>query len=179
MSDTIIKIQVFMLMNLQESIRRILREETKKALKKSLFKYWDKNGPSVDIGKYFSLPEEEVATYLIEYHGDDLKSLVQEKVKSSIDNYHSCDGDEFNLRFESIHFNVGEPKKYQFYNVNFSIDYNSNVLQNNFDFEDQENLLTLYGQLEECVENMLNRTVYENYGILAQYCMVTGLYFGD
>ena len=163
-------------------IKRLLREEGQKkdSIKDILFKYWDKNGPSMDVGKYFSLSDFDTANYLYEYHGDNIQEIVKEKVKSLIDNYHFCDGDNFNLRFDNILFEVKPPKfkqkGYHYYDVTFSIDYNSNVFYDNFDFEDNENLMTLYGQIEQCVENMLNDKLYDIYGIPVHYSMINGVY---
>ena len=166
---------------MRETIKRLLREEGQKkdTIEKVLFKYWDKNGPSIEIGEYFSLSDYDTAEYLTKYHGDNIKGLVTDEVKNRIENYHICDGDEFNLRFDNISFAWRDLKNtvgYTSYNVSFSIDYNSTVFQNEFDFEDSENLRTLYGQIEECVENMLNNTVYNTYGIPVHYCMLNGVY---
>ena len=57
-----LKLGVFI--DMKELIKRVLREESKSSVKDYLFKYWDKNGPSIDIGKYFSLSEYETAKYL-------------------------------------------------------------------------------------------------------------------
>ena len=88
---------------MRELIRRVLREESKSSVKDYLFKYWDKNGTSIDVGKYFSLSEFETAQYLFEYRNYDFDG-VKEQVKSLIENYHECDGDEFSLRFNNIDF---------------------------------------------------------------------------
>ena len=68
------------LLYMRETIKRLLREEGQKkdTIKDILFRYWDKNGPSVETGKYFSLSDFETAKYLIEYHGDGLKDLITE-----------------------------------------------------------------------------------------------------
>ena len=169
---------------MRETIKRLLREEGQKKdpIKDILFKYWDKNGPSVETGKYFSLSDFETAKYLIEYHGDGLKDLITEKVKDLVENYHSCNGDEFNLRFDSVDYyekkdpNLKDSTKYPYYNVSFSIDYNSAVFHNEFDFDDHENLTVLYGQIEHCVEEMLNDTLYDTYGVPAYYGLLNGVY---
>ena len=159
---------------MREIIKQLLREESKKkSVKNILFNYWDENGPSIEIGEFLSLSDSDTANYLYEYHGDDVEDVVEENVKYLIENYHSCGGDEFNLRFDNITFNT---KEYPNYDVIFSIDYNSEVFQNGFDFEDHENLITLYGQIEECVENMLNDKLYDTYGIVSKYSMVNGVY---
>ena len=88
---------------MRELIRRVLREESKSSVKDYLFKYWDKNGTSIDVGKYFSLSEFETAQYLFEYRNYDFDG-VKEQVKTLIENYHECDGDEFSLRLNSINF---------------------------------------------------------------------------
>jgi hypothetical protein len=88
---------------MRELIRRVLREESKSSVKNYLFKYWDKNGTSIDVGKYFSLSEFETAQYLFEYRNYDFDG-VKEQVKTLIENYHECDGDEFSLRFNNIDF---------------------------------------------------------------------------
>ena len=159
---------------MRETIKRLLREEglKKKFIKDILFKYWDKKGPSMKVGKYFSLSDSETADYLYEYYGDNVEDIVTEKVKSEIENYHSCGGDNFNLRFDNISFTT---KGYRHYNVSFSLDYYSDVF-NDFDSEDFENLMTLYGQIEECVENMLNNIIYDTYGIPVLDSLLNGVY---
>ncbi len=155
-------------------VKRVINEDEgkKKSVKDILFNYWDENGPSMEMGEFLSLSDSDTANYLYEYYGEGVEDVVEKNVKYLIDNYHSCGGDEFNLRFDNITFNT---KEYPQYNVIFSIDYNSEVF-NGFDFEDHENLITLYGQIEECVENMLNDKLYETYGIVSQYSMVNGIY---
>ena len=165
---------------MRETIKRLLREEGQKEdpIEKVLFKYWDKNGPSIEYGKYFSLSDYDTAEYLIKYHGDNIKELVTDEVKNRIENFHSCDGDEFNLRFDNINFawtGLKNTVGYTYYNVTFSIDQNSAVFHNEFDFEDHENLMTLYGQIEQCVENMLNDKLYDIYGIRVHYSMINGV----
>jgi hypothetical protein len=159
---------------MRETIKRLLREEglKKKFIKDILFKYWDKKGPSMKVGKYFSLSDSETADYLYEYYGDNVEDIVTEKVKSEIENYHSCGGNNFNLRFDNISFTT---KEYRHYNVTFSLDYYSDVF-NDFDSEDHENLMTLYGQIEECVENMLNDKLYDTYGIPVLHSLLNGVY---
>ena len=167
---------------MRELIRRVLREESKSSVKDYLFKYWDKNGPSIDIGKYFSLSEYETAKYLFEYRNYDFDG-VKEQVKTLIENYHECDGDEFSLKLNSINFShyklpningVGIDD-WHGYNVNFSIKNDSPVF-NTIDFGDPEDVETLYGQIEGCVENMLNNTIYLNYGIIVNHCLFGSIY---
>jgi len=76
---------------MKETIKRLLREEglKKNSVKDALFKYWDKKGPSMEDGRYFSLSDFETANYLYDYHGDNVEDIVTEKVKSLIENYHS------------------------------------------------------------------------------------------
>jgi hypothetical protein len=97
---------------MREVIKKLLREEgdNKKSIKNVLFKYWDKNGPSLAMGKYFSLSEDETSKYLVEYHGDDVEETVELMIKELVNNYHHCDGDNFNLRCDSIHFIKGNHK---------------------------------------------------------------------
>ena len=149
-----------------EEVRKI------KSVKDILFNYWNKKGPSMKFGRYLSLSDFDTANYLYEYHGDNVQELVKETAKFLIENYHSCDGDDFNLRFDTIYFYT---KEYTYYDITFSIDKNSNVFYN-FDFEDHENIITLYGQIEECVENMLNDKLYDTYGIPVHYSMINGVY---
>jgi hypothetical protein len=159
---------------MKEIIRKVLREEyDEKKIKSILFKFWDKYGPSLEFGKFLSLSDSDTAKYLYEYHGENVTELVTDSVKFHIENYHSCDGDEFNLRFDNIFFNYRKGVPY--YNVNFSIDYNSNVLQDN-DFKTTEEIMVLFGQIEGCVENMLNDTVNLKYGIYVLNGMVNGVY---
>ena len=171
---------------MRELIRRVLREESKSSVKDYLFKYWDKNGTSIDVGKYFSLSEFETAQYLFEYRNYDFDG-VKEQVKTLIENYHECDGDEFSLRFNNIDFvhytlphvdGVGVDERHR-YNVNFSIKNDSPVF-NTINVRDPELYLldveTLYGQIEGCVENMLNNTIYLNYGIIVNHCLFGSIY---
>jgi hypothetical protein len=177
---------------MREIIKRILREESQKndSIKNSLFRYWDKNGPSIEDGEYLSLSEDETSKYLIEYHGDNIEELITNEVKERIESYRNCDGDEFKLRFDGINFEWAPKTKYveynisisntkmqnSFYNVTISIDINSEVFHSEFDYGDHENILTLYGQIEGCVEEMLNNTVYNTYGVPVLNCMVNGVY---
>ena len=57
--------------------KKTLKVYNKKSIKNVLFKYWDKNGPSLAMGKYFSLSEDETSKYLVEYHGDDAEEIVK------------------------------------------------------------------------------------------------------
>ena len=181
-----LKLGVFI--NMKELIKRVLREESKSSVKDYLFKYWDKNGPSIEIGKYFSLSEFETAQYLFEYRNFNFDE-VEEQVRTLIENYHECDGDEFTLRLDSIVFvphkivlvdGSGDVEEWYSYNVNFSIKNDSPVFNNEYhgsvDLNDYEDLETLYGQIEGCVENMLNNTIYFNYGITAYHCLFVGIY---
>jgi hypothetical protein len=126
--------------------KKTLKVYNKKSIKNVLFKYWDKNGPSLAMGKYFSLSEDETSKYLVEYHGNDAEETVKLMIKELVNNYHHCDGDNFNLRCDSINF-IKE-RRLHAYSVHFSIDYVSQVFDVNFDFADNENLMVLYGQLE-------------------------------
>jgi hypothetical protein len=154
--------------------KKALKVYNKKSIKNVLFKYWDKNGPSLAMGKYFSLSEDETSKYLVEYHGNDAEETVKLMIKELVNNYHHCDGDNFNLRCDSINF-IKE-RRLHAYSVHFSIDYVSQVFDVNFDFADNENLMVLYGQLEGCVEQMLNDTIYETYGFFTYSCFVNGIY---
>lgn len=166
--------------SLQESVKRILREEIVSSVKDYLFQNWDENGPSLDIGKYFSLSEFETAKYLFEYRGYDFDE-VKKQVKSLIENYDECEGDEFSLRLEGINFVPHKEvpidgsgiNEWFSYDVNFSIKNDSPVFStiNLSDLED-----VLYGQIEGCVENMLNNTIYLNYGIPVYHCLFVGIY---
>jgi len=176
-----LKLGVFI--NMKELIKRVLREESKSSVKDYLFKYWDKNGPSIEMGKYFSLSEYETAKYLFEYRNFNFDE-VEEQVRTLIGNYHECDGDEFTLRLDSIVFvphkivlvdGSGDVEEWYSYNVNFSIKNDSPVF-NTIDFGDPEDVETLYGQIEGCVENMLNNTIYFNYGITVYHCLFVGIY---
>jgi len=74
----------------------------------------------------------------------------------------------------------GDVEEWYSYNVNFSIKNDSPVFNNEYhgsvDLNDYEDLETLYGQIEGCVENMLNNTIYFNYGITAYHCLFVGIY---
>ena len=168
---------------MKELIKRVLREESKRSVKDYLFKYWDKNGPSIKIGKYFSLSEFDTAKYLFEYRNFNFDE-VKEQVRILIGNYHECDGDVFSLRLDSINFvphkivlvdGSGDVDEWYSYNINVSIKNDSPVF-NTIDLDDFEDVETLYGQIEGCVENMLNDTIYFNYGIAVNHCLLVGIY---
>ena len=167
---------------MRELIRRVLREESKSSVKEYLFKYWDKNGTSLDIGKYFSLSENETAKYLFEYRNYDFDG-VKEQVKTLIENYHECDGDEFSLRFNNIDFvhytlphvdGVGVDERHR-YNVNVSIKSDSPIFRA-LNISDPEDAKSVYGEIEDCVTDMLNGTIYFNYGIAAHHCYILSIY---
>lgn len=175
-------------MEMRELIKRVLREEIVSSVKDYLFQNWDENGPSLDIGKYFSLSEFETAKYLYEYRGYDFDE-VKKQVKTLIENYDECDGDEFSLRLEGINFVPHKEvlidgsgiNEWFSYDVNFSIKNDSPVFDTIIfiDPEDVEmgnRFVNVYVQIEDCVENMLNNTIYLNYGISAHNCLFVGLY---
>lgn len=164
---------------MRELIRRVLREESKSSVKDYLFKYWDKNGTSVDVGKYFSLSEFETAQYLFEYRNYDFNG-VKEQVKTLIENYHECEGDEFSLRFNNIDFvsHKGSPfgvDKWISYNVYVSIKSDSPIFRA-LNINDPEDAEGVQGQIEDCVADMLHDTIYPNYGINAHNCYILGIY---
>ena len=45
-----------------------------------LFNQWDKNGTTIDIGKYVGLNDNEVVEYIKRYYGDDPKSPVYKTI---------------------------------------------------------------------------------------------------
>ena len=109
---------------------------------------------------------------------------VKEQVRILIGNYHECDGDVFSLRLDSINFvphkivlvdGSGDVDEWYSYNINVSIKNDSPVF-NTIDLGDFEDVETLYGQIEGCVENMLNDTIYFNYGIAVNHCLLVGIY---
>jgi hypothetical protein len=164
---------------MRELIRRVLREESKSSVKKYLFKYWDKNGTSIDVGKYFSLSEFETAQYLFEYRNYDFDG-VKEQVKTLIENYHECDGDEFSLRFNNIDFvrhkgGHGDIDEWISYNVYVSIKSDSPIFRA-LNISDPEDAKSVYGEIEDCVTDMLNGTIYFNYGIAAHHCYILSIY---
>ena len=164
---------------MRELIRRVLREESKSSVKDYLFKYWDKNGTSVDVGKYFSLSEFETAQYLFEYRNFDFDG-VKEQVKTLIENYHECEGDEFSLRFNDINFvshklNHKGEDKWISYNVYVSIKSDSPIFRT-LNITDPEDEWMVDGKIEDCVTDMLNDTIYPNYGINAHHCYILSKY---
>jgi hypothetical protein len=164
---------------MRELIRRVLREESKSSVKDYLFKYWDKNGTSIDVGKYFSLSEFETAQYLFEYRNYDFDG-VKEQVKTLIENYHECDGDEFSLRFNNIDFvrhkgGHGGVDEWISYNVYVSIKSDSPIFRA-LNISDPEDAKSVYGEIEDCVTDMLNGTIYFNYGIAAHHCYILSIY---
>ena len=141
-----------------------------------MFKYWDKNGTSIDVGKYFSLSEFETAQYLFEYRNYDFDG-VKEQVKTLIENYHECDGDEFSLRFNNIDFvrhkgGHGGVDEWISYNVYVSIKSDSPIFRA---FDPEDNWIA-DEKIKNCVTNMLNDTIYSNYGINAHNCFILSKY---
>jgi len=161
---------------MREIIRKVLCEEyNKKDIKSVLFKIWDKNGPSLEFGKYLSLPEDDVALHLIDYHGKNIEEMIKNEVKELINNYHTCDENTFNLRFDGIKFDEEEAG----YIVQFSLDEFSDLFYEGFDFENIIEVVSIYGSVERCVEKMLDKEIYDKYGYIIFNSTINGMYRSD
>lgn len=158
---------------MREIIRKVLREEyNKKDIKSVLFKLWDKNGPSLEFRKYLSLPEDDVALYLRDYHGENIEEMIKNDVKELINNYHTCGGNTFNLRFNEIIFDVDEAA----YSIQLSLDIFSDLFYEGFDFSDSVKIMSIYGNIERCVEKMLDKKIYDKYGYVIFSTFITSMY---
>ena len=72
-----------------------------------LFNQWDKNGTTIDIGKYVGLNDNDVVEYIKRYYGDDYFPIVKKEIRNIIKNFTECDGDVFGLNVISISFGKG------------------------------------------------------------------------
>ena len=52
-----------------------------------LFNQWDKNGTTIDIGKYVGLNDNEVVEYIKRYYGDDYFPIVKKEIRNIIKNF--------------------------------------------------------------------------------------------
>jgi hypothetical protein len=161
---------------MREIIRKVLREEyNKKDIKSILFKFWDKNGPSLGFGKYLSLPEDDTLLYLRDYHGKNIEEMIKNEVKNLINNYHTCGEDMFNLIFNDIEFDVDEAV----YDVYFSLDFSSDLFYDGFDFNDRGMMMSIFGSIERCTEKMLDKKIYDKYGYVIFRTLITNTYRSD
>jgi hypothetical protein len=136
-----------------------------------LFNQWDKNGTTIDIGKYVGLNDNEVVEYIKRYYGDDYFPIVKKEIRNIIKNYTECDGDVFGLDVISISFGKGSWQDTT-YQINLSVDPKSPVYKT-IDMNDWEEIMTLYGQIEGCVENKLNDVIYNKYGCFTSHVLIT------
>ncbi len=58
------------------------------------------------------------------------------------------------------------------YQINLSVDPKSPVYKT-IDMNDWEEIMTLYGQIEGCVENKLNDIIYNKYGCFTSHVLIT------
>ena len=161
-------------MNLQEQISRIhemMGINESKSKKEFLFSYLDKNGfDSTQIKKYLSIEDNDWSQYVKEYLGDNYEKVVGDNVKNLVENFTECNGDIFGLEFVSIFFGGGTWQDTS-YSINIRINPESPVLET-IDLSDWEDVLILFGQIEECVENYLNDIIYNKYGAVNHHTMV-------
>ena len=156
-------------MNLQEQISRMksmmwINESMSK--KEFLFSYLDKNGfDSKPLKKILSIDDDSWSKYIKEYLGDDYEKIIENDIRKIVKNFTECNGDVFGLELESIFFGTGTSLKDITYTINVKINPDSPVFET-IDFSDFEDVITLYGQIEECVENYLNDIIYDKYGAL-------------
>ena len=136
-----------------------------------LFNQWDKNGTTIDIGKYVGLNDNEVVEYIKRYYGDNYFPIVKKEIRNIIKNYTECDGDVFGLDVISISFGKGSWQDTT-YQINLSVDPKSPVYKT-IDMNDWEEIMTLYGQIEGCVENKLNDVIYNKYGCFTSHVLIT------
>ena len=163
---------IFITMNLQEQISRIqsmMKVITEnKNVKDILFKYWDNNGfqnieSSNDV---YGLTEKEYFNYVKEYMGDDYKNIIEKEVNDIVNKIKECDGDEFSVNVNYIDF-IDE----DLYTVNLAVNLESPVFDE-INMGDFEEVLTVFGQIERCVEDILNEKLYDKYGKYAKQVMV-------
>jgi hypothetical protein len=154
-------------MNLQENIHRIqsmmgvVNED--KNIKSFLFSYWDKNGFSNEMMKdMLTIDDNDWSEYVKEYLGDEYESVVKKDIIKHVNSFTECDGDVFGLEVSEIFFGGGTWDDTS-YSVNIRINPESEVF-NTIDMDDWEEIITTIGQIEGCVENYLNNTIYGNYG---------------
>ena len=86
-------------------------------------------------------------------------------------NFTECDGDVFGLDVISISFGKGSWQDTT-YQINLSVDPKSPVYKT-IDMNDWEEIMTLYGQIEGCVENKLNDIIYNKYGCFTSHVLIT------
>lgn len=132
--------------------------------KDAVFKYWDKLGPNVNAGKYFGLDESTTIELLHKFWNSDGKNLMVELitvVRKAVSDFKECNGDEFSLTFDYVvPYGSGN-----YYEVGFRLNLNSPVLDTQ-DWDDWEDLRTLYGQIETCVEDMLTPLTWKKHGLI-------------
>jgi len=161
-------------MNLQEQVSRIqsmMGINENKSKKEFLFSYLDENGfDSKPIKKLLSIEDNDWSQYVKEYLGDNYENVIEDDVETLVENFTECNGDVFGLEFVSIFFGGGTWQDTS-YSINIRINPESPVLET-IDSHDWEDVLTLTGQIEECVENYLNDIIYYKYGAFNHHTMV-------
>ena len=162
-------------MDLQENIHRIQSMmgivNENKNIKSFLFSYWDKNGFSNGMERNaLSVNDNDWSQYVKEYLGDEYESIVKKEIIKHVNSFTECDGDVFGLEVSEIFFGGGTWDDTS-YSVNIRINPESEVF-NTIDMDDWEEVMTTIGQIEGCVENYLNNTIYENYGAFNQHILI-------
>jgi hypothetical protein len=152
-----------------KSMMGIIREA--KSKKEFLFSYLDKNGfTSIDLKKILAIEDNDWSQHVKEYLGDDYEKVIVDDVRELVENFTECDGDVFGLELVSIFFGGGTWQDTS-YSINIRINPESPVFET-IDLNDYEDVLTLFGQIEACVENYLNDIIYDKYGAVNHHTMV-------
>jgi|688.fasta_scaffold1069593_2 hypothetical protein len=153
-------------MNLQEQISRmksimgLITESDEDRKKNIMFKFWDKVGfENAPLISDFDIDESMFNSYVKEYLGDDYQNYVIKEVDSIVNNITECDGDEFSVRVNYINFNETDNT----FGVSLGINFNSPIFQT-IDLNDSDDVLTAFGQIERCVEDIINDIIYDKYG---------------
>jgi hypothetical protein len=159
---------------IQENINRIkemMGINENKSKKEFLFSYLDKNGfDSKPIKKLLSIEDNDWSQYVKEYLGDNYEKVIEDDVRNLVENFTECNGDIFGLEFVSIFFGGGSWQDTS-YSINIRINPESPVFET-IDLNDYEDVLTLFGQIEGCVEDYLNNIIYNKYGAANYHTLV-------
>ena len=98
--------------------------------------------------------------------GDDYKIIIEKEVNDIVNKIKECDGDEFSVNVNYIDF-IDE----DLYTVNLAVNLESPVFDE-INMGDFEEVLTVFGQIERCVEDILNEKLYDKYGKYAKQVMI-------
>ena len=124
--------------------------------------------------KILSISDEDWSKYIREYLGDNYDKVIKDEVTKLVENFTECDGDVFRLRMGTLFFEESTDyyvKTVPTYTVNLGIYTDSPVFET-VDLGDNEDVLTLLGQIEGCVEKYLNDTLYNKYGVVNRHTFI-------